>query len=544
MNSGENSNETITSGGNISYWVNTMQAMSYKKPDHDMSTDVLVIGGGIAGLSVAYAVARSGRQVVLVEDGYIGSGETGRTTAHLVTALDDRYYSLFKMFGEKKTKLIAESHAAAIDFIEDAVKREKIDCDFKRVPGYLFLHPSDNANSIKKEFDATRKAGIEISLVEGPPGVKQYYGPALEFPRQARFHPMRYLKGLCDAIERYNGILFTHTHAKEIDHTGIVTESGFKISADHIVVATNTPVNDRFSIHLKQYPMRTYVIGAKVKKGSLPDVLWWDTGDFDLNSDIPPYHYVRLEEYNDKYDLLICGGEDHPVGLPEKDGKPVDRFQLLVNWAKEHFPIEDIVSKWSGQVMEPMDSMGYIGRNPHDKGNVYIVTGDSGNGMTHGTIAGMLISDLINGIKNDWENIYDPSRLKLLTAGVTMFKELVGNMISYYRNKQVGGPNELFDIEKLNGKVITWEGKKYGVYRDEKDEMHFVSADCTHLGCIVKWNRVERSWDCPCHGSRFSYRGQTMNGPANKALEYHKEKLLNIFERDYSKLRDKIGGKK
>jgi nitrite reductase/ring-hydroxylating ferredoxin subunit len=286
-------------------------------------------------------------------------------------------------------------------------------------------------------------------------------------------------------------------------------------------------------MHLKQYPYRTYVIGAKVKKGLLPKALWWDTGDFENNKEIPPYHYVRLQNYDDTHDLLICGGEDHPTGIAEeKKINEQDRYALLEYWAKKMFPIEETVYQWSGQVLEPMDAMAYIGRNPHDKNNIYIATGDSGNGITHGTIAGILLTDLINGKENEWEKLYDPSRFKLFSSGKTFFKELAGGMLAYYKNKaDESKPVEIGKIMVGEGKIIQVEKEKYAAHRDENGVLHIVGAECMHLGCIIKWNKDEKSWDCPCHGSRYTKEGKVINGPANKDLEYFTKDRLSKEKR-------------
>ncbi len=518
-----------TSGSNPTYWLQSTEPLVSDKLTKGLKTDVVIVGGGIAGLSVAYNLVKAGKKVVVVEDGNIGSGETGRTTAHLVNALDDRYYDLERMFGKDNAKLIASSHSEAIDFIENVIEKEKIECEFKRVNGYLFLHPSDEPSSLDKELKACNEAGLNVEIVDEVPGMTDSIGPCLRFSDQAKFHPMKYLHGLYKVITENDGLVFTNTHAEIIDHTGIVTLEGYEVKADHVVVATNTPVNNKYIPHLQQYAYRTYVIGARVKKNSLPDVLWWDTGDINANAEIPPYHYVRLQPLDEEYDLLIAGGEDHGTGLADAEHiTEGERYALLEKWTRSHFDIEDIVYQWSGQVMEPMDSLAYIGRNPTDHKNVYIVTGDSGNGMTHATIAGMLIKDLIVGNENEWADLYDPSRFKLFTAGKTFFKEVSQGLISYMKTKPHPKDNEIESISSNEGKIVKMDGKPYGVYRDESSQLHIVGAECTHMKCIIKWNGDEKSWDCPCHGSRFTHEGKVINGPANKNLLYYKEDIVVI----------------
>jgi len=512
-------NEKITSGRHISVWLDITKPITFSELNENLKTDVVIVGGGISGLTTAYCLLRSGKKVVVIEDGNIGSGETGRTTAHAVTALDDRYYHLEKVFGEKKTKLIAESHKAAIDLIEQIVLREKIDCDFERLPGYLFLHPSDSHDSLADELKIAKKIGLAVEELPYLPGTNEKI-PCLKFAAQAQFHPVKYLKGLCNAIQKMGGSIFTGTHAAKINHEGIETVNGFKVEAKHIVVATNSPVNNKYVIHLKQSPFRTYVIAAKVKKGAVPKALWWDTGDFSVNADIPPYHYVRLQSFDDVHDLLICGGEDHHTGVADDDKiNEEDRYSLLEYWARKMFPVKEIVYQWSGQVMEPMDSIAYIGKNPIDKNNVYVVTGDSGNGITHGTIAGMLITDLINGKENEWEKVYDPARLKIFSVGKNFIKELAGGAIGWFKNNSHDSvPDKLEKIFINEGKVIEIEGEKIAAFRDEDGQLHILNAKCKHLGCTVKWNNDEKTWDCPCHGSRYTYEGKVINGPANKNL--------------------------
>ncbi len=515
----------ITSGKNMSYWTDTATPAVQNPLKENLETDVVIVGGGLAGLSVAYCLTQSGKKVVLIEDGFIGSGETGRTTAHLVTALDDRYYHLEKLFGDEKTKLIAESHMMAIDFVEQTVKKENIDCGFERVNGYLFRHPSDKIDSLPQELKAALKAGVEIKEVDEAPGMLRVE-KALCFLNQAQFHPLKYLNGLCKAIEQKGGKIFTGTHALKINHESITTAEKFTVKAKHIVVATNSPVNNLFTMFEKQYAYRTYVIGALVKKDSLPKALWWDTGDFEDNSKIPPYHYVRIHPYNAQYDLLISGGEDHLTAETGKTKVPEEnRYKLLEDWTRNYFPIGEIVYHWSGQVLEPMDGIAFIGRNPLDHDNVYIITGDSGNGMTHCSFAGLLISDLINGKENKWEKLYSPSRFTLKESGAVM-QLLTEDLMNVLKKWFYTGSVELSSIKNSEAGIVKLDGKKCGAYRDESGKLYLVSAECTHLKCMVLWNNDEKSWDCPCHGSRFTYEGKVINGPANFDLPAYNENAV------------------
>jgi glycine/D-amino acid oxidase-like deaminating enzyme/nitrite reductase/ring-hydroxylating ferredoxin subunit len=514
----DNKEGLLTSGSNNSFWIESVSPISFSPVYENLETETVIVGGGIAGLSIAYCLAKAGRKVVIVEDGLIGSGESGRTTAHLVNALDDRYYEIENVLGKDAARVAAESHTAAIDFVEKIVNDENIDCDFKRLEGYLFLHPSDKASSLDDELVATRRAGIATELLSHVPGMPAEKGPCLRFPQQAQFHPMKYYKGLADCIIRYGGKIFTESRATEIRKDG-VTANGHGIKAEHVVVATNTPINDLVTMHTKQFPYRTYVIGALVPKNTVPEALWWDTGNLRSKWIVDPYHYVRIQAYDEQFDLLISGGEDHKTGQADDEHVPEEmRFDKLESWTRHHFPeMRDVVYHWSGQVLEPLDSLAFIGRNPGNK-NTYIATGDSGNGMTHGTIAGMLISDLIQGNQNKWEEIYKPSRITMKVAGDYVHE--VGNMAAQYADYVKPGDIESVDELGANqGAIITMGARKVAVYKDELNHVHAYSAVCPHLGCVVQWNSSEHSFDCPCHGSRFTCEGKVVNGPARSDLK-------------------------
>jgi glycine/D-amino acid oxidase-like deaminating enzyme/nitrite reductase/ring-hydroxylating ferredoxin subunit len=512
-------NPDITSGRNRSYWTLSTKPIQYETLKKNIETDVLVVGGGISGLTTAYCLSRSGRKVVLVEDGFIGSGESGRTTAHITYALDDRYSEIENMFGHEKALLAANSHMTAIQWINSVIHTESISCHFKRVPGYLFLHNSDKMETLEKEYQVTKKLGLYTEALPDTPGISALVEKrCIKFPGQAQFHIMMYLKGLSEAFIRKGGRIFTESRAENITKEG-ATVNGYKVKASQIVVATNSPVNDMVTMHTKQYPYRTYVIAASIRKGTLPYSLWWDTGDQLSKWVTKPYHYVRLEEFDEKFDLLIAGGEDHKIGQAEKEDIPEqNRYENLVAWTRKNFPAaETIAYKWSGQVMEPLDSLAFIGKNPGEE-NIFIITGDSGNGMTYGTIGGILISDLILGKKNMWESLYDPSR-KPTHAGGDYVKEAVNMAAQYSDWISAGDVKELSALKPRHGGIFTSGLKKVAVYRDDMNVLHAYSAVCPHLGGIVRWNSDEMSFDCPAHGSRFTTGGKVINGPSQSDLK-------------------------
>ncbi len=496
------------SGRSTSVWM-SVAAPKFSPLFETAEADVCVVGAGIAGITTAYLLTQARKRVVVIDDGEIGAGETGRTTAHLVNALDDRFYELERLHGQKGSRLVAESHSAAIDRIEAIVKAESIDCDFTRLDGYLFVPPGESTAILERELKATHRAGLSgVELVKRAPLSSFDTGPSLRFPRQAQFHPMKYLAKLAEAITRDGGQIFTGTHADEIQDGSparVTTSDGHVVTAGAVVVATNTPVNDIVTIHTKQAAYRTFVIGARIPAGVVTKALYWDTPD--------PYHYVRVVDgqQNAGGDILIVGGEDHKTGQADD---ATERFARLEAWTHERFPMIELVEfRWSGQVMEPVDGVAFIGRNPTGEKNIYVATGDSGNGMTHGTSAGMLLTDLISGRDNEWASLYDPGRITL-RAGAAFAKENL-NVAAQYADLVTPGEVDSADqVVPGTGAILRRGLTKVAIYRDDAGIPHECSAICPHLGCVVDWNSKEKSWDCPCHGSRFDPYGKVINGPA------------------------------
>jgi glycine/D-amino acid oxidase-like deaminating enzyme/nitrite reductase/ring-hydroxylating ferredoxin subunit len=497
-------------GGTDSPWKAGELASQLPSLDADLHADVCIVGAGISGMTTAYLLAREGRSVVVLDDGPIGGGETCRTTAHLSNAFDDRYYEIERLFGQRGSRLIAESHTAAIDRIEEIVRDEKIECDFERVDGYLFVPPDWSRNVLEHEIAAARRAGLQsVDWVDCAPIDDFDTGRCLRFPGQAQFDPLKYIEGLARGTLRRDGCIYSHTHANEIrggPPARITTTNGHTVTAAAVVVATNSAVNDSVILSTRESKYRTYVIGARVPHGSVTKALYWDTAD--------PYHYVRIQ-CDDPEDILIVGGEDERVGEHD-DGD--ERFAELYRWTRKRFPmIGKIEFCWSGHIVEPTDGVAFIGRMPLSEENVFVVTGDSGQGMTHGTIAGMLLTDLIQGRRNEWADIYNPSRL--ISIGTVDFLNESLNVTAHYTDWLTGGEvSSTEEIKPDEGCIVRRGLTKLAAYRDDRGVLHERQAICTHLGCVVAWNSTEQSWDCPCHGSRFDKLGHVINGPANSDL--------------------------
>lgn len=504
----------------LSAWENSVQLPEPPALDRHLATHVCIIGAGIAGLTTAYLLARQGKSVAVVDRGPLVCGETRHTTAHLSNAIDDRYTLIEQMHGSEGARLAAESHTAAIDQIERISREEKIECDFERVDGYLFLGEGQREALLKEEVEAAHRAGLDsVEMLNQAPVRGFASGPCLRFPRQGQFHPLRYLNGLVQRAQALGVRFFANTPVTEVEGGAVATvrtRAGYEIRCQAAVVATNSPVNDRVIMHTKAYPYRTYAIGGLVKKGEIEHALYWDTLDI--------YHYVRLQDWfsqegsavaDKESELLIVGGEDHKTGQCDDAD---ERFKRLEEWARARFPaMGEVVYRWSGQVLETLDGLAYIGQNPMDAGNVFIATGDSGMGMTHGTIAGMLLSDLILEKKNEWAKIYDPSR-KILRALPLFAEENLNVGLQYGKWLTPGDVVSEDEIVPGSGAVVRSGLRKLAVYRDDGGQVHRRSAICPHLGCIVAWNSSTATWDCPCHGSRYGPLGKVLNGPSPSDL--------------------------
>jgi glycine/D-amino acid oxidase-like deaminating enzyme/nitrite reductase/ring-hydroxylating ferredoxin subunit len=505
------------SGRSTSVWTASGGLPARSPLARDLTADVCVVGAGMAGLSTAYFLARAGRRVVVLDDGPVAGGETSRTTAHLASALDDRFEEIERLHGADGARLAAQSHAAAIDAIEAVVREEKIDCGFERLDGYLFAPPGVEREQLDKELEAARKVGLDVEMVDRAPVPLLDTGPAIRFAGQGQFHPLRYLAALVEAIERHGGEIHCDTHVTKVDAgppARVETSGGLAVTAGSVVVATNSPVVDRVAIHTKQAAYRTFVIAARVPPGSVPRALYWDLcqGGGTSCSGGDPYHYVRLTSGMEP-ELLIAGAEDHKTGQADDAD---ERFTRLEAWTRERFPITGVELRWSGQVMEPVDSLAFIGKNPGEE-NIYVATGDSGHGMTHGTIAGLLLTALITRGSHPWEELYDPSR-KRLGAAASFAKENLNVAAQYAGWVTPAERDSTAELAPGEGAIVRRGLSKVAAYRDEEGVLHESSAVCVHLGCVVQWNTFERSWDCPCHGSRFDGKGRVLNGPANVDL--------------------------
>lgn len=490
----------------VAPWFATADLPDCAALDGDQTVDVCVIGAGIAGLTAAYLLANAGKSVAVIEARTVGAGQTGRTTAHLTTAIDDRYFCIERLHGEGGARLVAESHAAAIDTIERIVRDEAIACGFERLDGFLFLGEQDNRDVLDAELNAAHRAGLtDVEWVECVHLDTTHLGPALRFPRQAQFHPLQYCAGLCRAIRAAGGRVYTNTRVQEITGQApihVLTQRG-TVTATDVLQMTNAPLVAPRAFYEREAPYLTYVIGARVAKGSVRRGLFWDTER--------PSHYFRTQPFGQD-DLLIVGGEDHKTGTGTN---AAERYRRLVTWARALVPgLGEVLYQWSGQALETLDGIAYIGQHA-ERPHLFFATGDSGMGLTHATLGAVLLTDLVFARYNPWQHLYRPDRTppRSLPTLVQAGAHMVG--AEFPKESVTTGREETSaPLPRESGRVVKEHGEQIAEYCDPQGAIHRHSAVCTHQGCIVRWNQGEKTWDCPCHGSRFGPYGTVLNGPA------------------------------
>jgi len=494
---------------NESIWLSSTPSTDYPPLDRDVSVDVAIIGGGITGLTAARLLKDAGRKVAVVEMSRILSGETGNTTAHLTEALDARFKTVTSDFGLEGATLAAAGSREAIRFIESLVKKEGIECGFERLPGYFYTEKESDLDWLRSEGEKTREAGVDVQFVSSTPLPFPTHG-ALRFEQQAQFHPREYLLAVAKTIPGNGSFIYENTRFLDLDEgsASVVKTDRGEITADAVFVAAGVPVNDRFAIFTKIASYRSYAMAVEASK-PLAKGLFWDSED--------PYHYTRRYRA-EQPNVLIIGGEDHKTG---ENNDTEESFRKLEQFARDRFEIRKILNRWSGQIIEPVDGLPFTGRNPGSK-DVYVATGYSGQGMTFGTLSAMVVSDLILGRENRYAGLLDATRVKPVAGAKDYIRENLDVarrlVIDRILRRDVEG-HGLDALEKGEGKIISVKGKKIALYKDASGAVEALSPICPHLRCDVAWNQHEKSWDCPCHGSRFSCEGRVLNGPAVTDLE-------------------------
>lgn len=494
-----------------SYWIETGSIPKFPKLTRDLSVDVLIIGGGITGITAAYYLQQAGLTTALIERDRLALRDTGHTTAHLTYVTDKRLHEIEKNLGFNHAEAAWDAGAAALDEIEALVRREEIDCEFSRLPVYLHCpidESSRDPSGLKKDVDLAQKMGFDATYLESIP---QFGVPGIRFANQAKFHPRKYLAGLLGKTSGKGAHIFEQTSADEFDaEKRRVKANGHWIACDRLVLATNNPlvgfagITSATMFQTKISLYSSYVLGAHIASGALPMAMFFDTKD--------PYDYMRVDRH-DEFDYLIFGGEDQKTGTGTD---PEQCYANLLVRLRRIFPDAKIAHRWSGQVIETNDGLPFIGENAERQ---FIATGYSGNGMTFGTVAAMMARDWATGAKNPWTDLFSPER-KIKPGSVWDYLRENKDYPYYWLKDRLGRAeaDSVRELECNHGMIVKSKHGKVAAYRDSLGKVHKRSAVCPHMGCIVRWNDAERTWDCPCHGSRFQPTGEVIAGPAEDPL--------------------------
>lgn len=470
--------------------------------------DVVVVGGGITGISTALKLQQAGKKCILLEAANIGFGTTGGTTAHLNDFFDTTFTEAISGFGLDNARLFAEVGQEAIEIIYTHIRDYGIDCDFEKKTAYLFALDEKQEKQLEDLVDGAGKVNHEMNYVNEIP-FPIPFKRAVSIPDQAQFHPVKYIRGLCEAFISLGGTIMEEcvceSHDEQDDQVILKTSKG-EFQASHVVYATHIPPGLSI-LHTTNAPYRSYAIAFSLKDHHYPKDLGYDLTD--------PYHYYRTQEINGET-LLIAGGEDHKTGHEENTG---ECFSRLENYVRRYFDVETACYSWSSQYYEPADGFPYIGRLPGSSGKIFTATGFRGNGMIFGTISSQIITDLIIKGNNRYEALFSPSRIKPAAGFTDFVKENAVVAYDFIKDKLFADKiSSLAEVKEGEAKVVKYEGDSYAVYKESNGKLHLVRSTCPHALCEVRWNNAELSWDCPCHGSRFNINGKLLTGPTVKNL--------------------------
>lgn len=493
-----------------SYWIMDSDIPNFPSLKESVMTDITIVGGGITGITTAYLLASQGRDVILIDAGSLFQGTTGHTTAKVTAQHGLIYNELIDNFGLEKAHLYYKANKEALKFIKQTISNYSIDCDFRNEDAYLYTQDEKFIEKIKKEQIAYEKIGIEYELLKELP-LNLPIRLALKMKDQAQFHPIKYLSILVKRCLSKGVQFFENTTAIDIEYTKnpvVITRNHKRIHSEYVICASHYPFYDGQGFYpTRMYADRSYVLAIKCHK-KYP-------GGMYINAESPT-RSIRATHTTDGEQLWFIGGESHKVGQGEPTFK---HHEALRKFAKDNFPVDKILYRWSAQDLITLDKLPYIGPITKNQEKVLIATGFRKWGMTTGTMAAKLLKRYImNSDLNEYQKLFSPSR-KILNLDLKNFikynvdvaKHLIKGKLEY-----VDTPK---NIKRDEAKILRIKGKRAGAYRDQDNKLHIVDTTCTHLGCEINWNSSERSWDCPCHGSRFSYTGEVLEGPAKEPLE-------------------------
>ena len=491
----------------VSIWKGKAEELALNSLRNDITVDVAIVGGGITGITAAYILGKAGKKVAVLEARKIGEGSTGSSTGNLYCTIGSPgLHNIKSKFNGQKLKEVVESRGAAVDFIEARVKEFNIDCDFVRVPWALFTEDDSAKSFVENERKAAEEAGIVVTQNFAIP-LKIKTGFTVE--NQAQFNPLQYVGQLAKHIRSENCRIYEQTKVTDVQEgdTCTVTTAGGKVTAAHVIMATHSP-KGIYAVHMNMGPYREYAVAAKLNSNYPEPGVWWNM----LGSE----HYSMRVYDTSKGKVLMVLGEMHKVGQKENNH---ECYENLEKYLRERFDVASVEFTWSAQQFKTSDGIPYIGLSTGNS-KTFIATGFSADGLTYGTLSSMINCDLILGNENKWSKTYDASRVTPIASAKEFIKENVNVAYEFIKDHLTKTETDEFaEIKVGQGKVMELDGKKQGVYRDEEGKLHVVSAVCTHMGCINHWNEVEKSWDCPCHGSRFSIDGEVLEGPAYESLK-------------------------
>jgi glycine/D-amino acid oxidase-like deaminating enzyme/nitrite reductase/ring-hydroxylating ferredoxin subunit len=495
-----------------SYWISSTPQTVYPSLDEDITVDVAIVGGGLVGISTAFLLMNEGLKVAIIEADRIGQGTTGHTTAKITSQHNLIYHYIKKQFGDELAFQYAEANQTSIHTIAGIVKENNIDCDFRWQPAYVFTQSDEYIQKISDEAKTASSLGIKAHYLEHIP-LPFSIKAALRFDDQAQFHPRKYLLALAEKISQKGSHIFEQTRAidiKEGNPNLVITKGGKKVAAEKVIISSHFPFYDGLGLYpARLQPERSYVLGIKIKD-SFPEGMF-------INAENPT-RSLRSQRYKDD-DLVLVSGEHQKTG----EGKNlINHYENLKQFALSTFETDEILYRWSTQDYTTLDKVPYIGHLTSNTPNLFVATGFGKWGMTTSTVSAMIFRDLIIKGESPWQDVYNPSRFNFKASVGQFFKQNVGVAANFLSGKLLPLPSNV-DINLGEGKVVEIHNKRVGAYRDEKNKLHLIDTTCTHMGCELNWNDAEKTWDCPCHGSRFTYDGDIVEGPAHHQLNHHEQ---------------------
>lgn len=491
-----------------SFWIESSPSTNYPTLDKDLKVDIAIIGGGLTGIQCAYQLQKEGLSIAVLEAHRIGHGTSGHTTAKITSQHSLIYYKILSQMGTELAKQYASANESAIHEIKKISEENNIDCDYTFQDAFIYTESNEYIQKIQDEVKAASSLGIEASYIEDIPFPIPIKG-GIKFQNQAQFHPLKYLISLAKVVHDKGVKIYEETRAVDIEENDnyIITDSqGKKVTAEKVIIASHYPFYNKHGLYFARiYTQRSYIIGIRAKE-KYP-------GGMYINAE-EPARSLRHQS-TPEGELILVVGENHKTGQGEDMNK---HYKALIDFAEDIFTVENIPYRWSTQDCMTLDGIPYVGNYTPNTPNLYVATGFQKWGMTNSTASSLLLRDLIVKRESPWSDVYNPSR-NTIAASAKSFLVENADVAKHLLKGKLSPLSQDVKVEVGEGKVFEVKGDRVGVYKDEQNRLHIVNTTCTHMGCELNWNSAERSWDCPCHGSRFSYEGKILEGPAVSPLE-------------------------